>query len=150
TIAHYPEAEETTDGKDQHRAGRPPGPGRIAAFPVPFEARTRPPGAHRTAQERAAAGPPLAARPGEMGGRSRRAQAPPALIVVDTTVWIDFLEARGTAFDRHLAELVEADASIALVDIIYCEVLQGIRDEEVYRRTRLNLLAYPILRPRSL
>jgi hypothetical protein len=30
------------------------------------------------------------------------------VIVVDTTVWIDFLEARGAAFDRHLTELVES------------------------------------------
>ena len=72
------------------------------------------------------------------------------MIVVDTTVWIDFLEARGTVFDHHLAELVEADAPIALVDIVYCEVLQGIRDEDVYHRTRLSLLAHPILRPRGL
>jgi len=72
------------------------------------------------------------------------------VIVVDTTVWIDFLEARGTAYDRHLAELLEGDASIALVDIVYCEILQGIRDEEIYQRTRLSLLAHPILRPRGL
>ena len=72
------------------------------------------------------------------------------MIVVDTTVWIDFLEARGTVFDHHLAELVEADAPIALVDIVYGEVLQGIRDEDVYHRTRLSLLAHPILRPRGL
>jgi predicted nucleic acid-binding protein len=72
------------------------------------------------------------------------------LIVVDTTVWIDFLEARGTAFDRHLTELVERDAPIALVDIVYCEVLQGIRDEDTYQRTRVSLRAHPILRPRGL
>ena len=72
------------------------------------------------------------------------------MIVVDTTVWIDFLAARGTAFDRHLAELLDADAPIALVDIVYCEILQGIRDEEAYRRIRLSLLAHPILRPRGL
>ena len=72
------------------------------------------------------------------------------MIVVDTTVWIDFLEARGTAFDRHLTELVEQDAPIALIDIVYCEVLQGIRDDDVYRRTRLSLLAHPILRPQGL
>ena len=72
------------------------------------------------------------------------------MIVVDTTVWIDFLEARGTAFDRHLAELVESDAPIALVDIVYCEVLQGIRDEDTYQRTRVSLRAHPILRPRGL
>lgn len=72
------------------------------------------------------------------------------MIVVDTTVWIDFLGARGTAFDRHLTELLEQDAPIALVDIVYCEILQGIRDEETYQRTRLSLTAHPILRPRSL
>jgi predicted nucleic acid-binding protein len=72
------------------------------------------------------------------------------VIVVDTTVWIDFLAARGTVFDRHLAELLESDAPIALVDIVYCEILQGIRDEEAYRRIRLSLLAHPILRPRGL
>ena len=72
------------------------------------------------------------------------------MIVVDTTVWIDFLEARGTVFDRHLVELVEAGAPIGLVDMVYCEVLQGIRDEDVYRRTRLSLRAHPILRPRGL
>ena len=72
------------------------------------------------------------------------------MIVVDTTVWIDFLEGRGTPFDRHLAELIEADAPLALVDIIYCDVLQGIREEETYQRTRVSLRAHPILRPRGL
>jgi predicted nucleic acid-binding protein len=72
------------------------------------------------------------------------------VIVVDTTVWIDFLEGRGTSFDRHLGELLERDASIALVDVIYGEILQGIRDEEVFARTRSSLLAHPILRPRGL
>lgn len=72
------------------------------------------------------------------------------MIVVDTTVWIEFLRGSGTAFDRHLTELVENDAPLALVDIVYCEVLQGIRDEEAYHRTRVSLRAHPILRPRGL
>lgn len=72
------------------------------------------------------------------------------MIVVDTTVWIDFFGATRTAFDRHLTELVENDAPIALADIVYCEVLQGIRDEEAYQRTRASLLAHPILRARGL
>jgi predicted nucleic acid-binding protein len=57
------------------------------------------------------------------------------MIVVDTTVWIDFLAARGTSFDRHLAELIESDAPIALVDIVYGEILQGIRDDEAIGRS---------------
>ena len=68
------------------------------------------------------------------------------MIVVDTTVWIDFLEARGTPFERHLTALFEDDAPISLVDLIYAEVLQGIRDDDAYERTRLSLRAYPILR----
>jgi predicted nucleic acid-binding protein len=72
------------------------------------------------------------------------------VIVVDTTVWIDFLGARGTAFDRHLAELLESDAPLALVDIVYCEILQGIRDDGAYQRTRASLRAHPVLRPAGL
>ncbi|HSF07368.1 MAG TPA: PIN domain nuclease [Methylomirabilota bacterium] len=72
------------------------------------------------------------------------------MIVVDTTVWIDFLEARGTTFDRHLTELLERDAPLALVDVVYGEVLQGIRDDDTYHRIRMSLLAHPILRPRGL
>ena len=48
------------------------------------------------------------------------------MIVVDTTIWIDLLEARGTSFDIHLKRLIEEGASLALTDIVYCEILQGI------------------------
>ena len=72
------------------------------------------------------------------------------MILVDTTVWIDFLEARNTPFDRHLTMLLENDAPIALVDLVYCEILQGIRDDETYARTRAGLRAHLIVRPRGL
>jgi predicted nucleic acid-binding protein len=72
------------------------------------------------------------------------------VIVVDTTVWIDFLEGKGSAFDRHLSALLEMDAPIALVDIVYAEVLQGIRDDAMWQETRLSLRAHPILRPRGI
>lgn len=72
------------------------------------------------------------------------------MIVVDTTVWIDFLEARGTPFDLHLKELIEREESLGLTDLIYCEVLQGILDENKFRQTRSFLRAYPILRMRGL
>jgi predicted nucleic acid-binding protein len=69
------------------------------------------------------------------------------VIVVDTTVWIDFLEARKTRFDQHLKELIEQGVSpLALTDVVYGEVLQGILDEELFNRTKEILLAYPILR----
>ena len=67
------------------------------------------------------------------------------MIVVDTSVWIEFLEGTGTAFDRHLAELIRVDAPIALTEVIYCEVLQGIRDDAVHARVREELHAFPVL-----
>jgi predicted nucleic acid-binding protein len=72
------------------------------------------------------------------------------VIVVDTTVWIDFLEARETSFDFHLKELIERNAFVALTDIIYCEILQGISTENQFRRIRGILQAYPILQARGL
>ena len=62
----------------------------------------------------------------------------------------DFLEGKGSAFDRYLGELLEMDAPIALVDIVYAEVLQGIRDDEMWQQTRLSLRAHPIVRPRGI
>ena len=67
------------------------------------------------------------------------------MIIVDTSVWIEFLEARGSVYDRHLAELIRADAPIALTEVIYCEVLQGIRDDAVYVKVRESLQAFPVL-----
>ena len=72
------------------------------------------------------------------------------MIVVDTTVWIDFFEAKGTRFDRQLTKLIEGDDLIGLVNVVYCEVLQGIRSDDVYQRTRRALLAHPILQARGL
>ncbi len=67
------------------------------------------------------------------------------MIIVDTSVWIEFLEGRGSSYDRHLAELIRADAPIGLTEVIYWEVLQGIRDDAVYAKVREILEAFPVL-----
>jgi len=72
------------------------------------------------------------------------------VIVVDTTVWIDFFGAKGTPFDLHLTRLIEQGESLGLTDLVYCEVLQGIRDEMDFVRLRGILQSYPILRMRGL
>ncbi len=72
------------------------------------------------------------------------------MIVIDSSVWIDFLESRGTQFDLHLKDLIEQEEPLALTDIIYCEVLQGILDDKTFRRTREILRNYPIFRVRGL
>lgn len=68
------------------------------------------------------------------------------MIVVDTTVWIDFFNGAETPEDRHLQQLITAGRSLALTDLIFCEILQGIREDATFERTRGLLLLYPILR----
>ncbi len=72
------------------------------------------------------------------------------MIVVDTGVWIDFLEGRGTPQDLHLQTLVQERAPLALTDVVYCEVLQGIVEDSVFRDIQAVLRGYPILRVRGL
>ena len=67
------------------------------------------------------------------------------MIVVDTSVWIEFFKGTGSSFDRHLTKLIRVDAPIALTEVIYCEVLQGIRDVSVHARVREILQAFPVL-----
>jgi predicted nucleic acid-binding protein len=68
------------------------------------------------------------------------------VIVVDTTVCIDFFNGAGTPEDHHLQQLITAGRSLALTDLIFCEILQGIREDATFARTRDLLLLYPILR----
>ena len=66
------------------------------------------------------------------------------MIVVDTTVWIDFFKEAQSPEDLHLQQLIRESRSLALTDVIFCEILQGIRDDAVYAKTRTILLSYPI------
>lgn len=68
------------------------------------------------------------------------------MIVVDTTVWIDFFQGGETPEDLHLQQLITQGKSLALTDLIFCEILQGIREDAQCERTRRILLLYPILR----
>ena len=73
------------------------------------------------------------------------------MIVVDTTVWIDYFG--GRTDQPHVAELVQlinADAGIALTDIIFAEILQGLRGEHTVRRVDTRLQAFDILRLRTI
>jgi predicted nucleic acid-binding protein len=68
------------------------------------------------------------------------------VIVVDTSVWIDVLNARpGPEADRCV-ELIEGGEPVALTDVILTEVLQGLRSEREARLVERHLRAFPILR----
>ena len=73
------------------------------------------------------------------------------MIVVDTTVWVDFFAGRSDK--PHVAELlrlIDADAGIALTDVILTEILHGLRGDHTVRRVDKRLTAFDILRLRTL
>ena len=65
------------------------------------------------------------------------------MVIVDTTVWIDYL--RGT----HNAETLWLDRELqqqrlGLTDLILCEVLQGIRERTSFERVRADLVKFHV------
>lgn len=73
------------------------------------------------------------------------------MIVVDTTVWVDFFAGRED--ETHVAELlrlIDVDAGVALTDVVYAEILQGLRDDHTVRRVEQRLDAFDILRLHTL
>ena len=61
------------------------------------------------------------------------------MVIVDTTVWIDYLQGtRNPESDWLNAEL--ARQRLALTDIILCEVLQGVRNEAAAKDVEGQLL----------
>ena len=51
------------------------------------------------------------------------------MIVVDTSVWIDFLNGRGTPHVRHLHMSLGTE-ELVIGDLMLCEILQGLSNEE--------------------
>lgn len=72
------------------------------------------------------------------------------MIVVDTSVWVDFLGGRRTRQALRCAELIEGGAPVALTDVVFTEVLQGLPSEEDVQLVERHLRAFPILRLRGL
>jgi predicted nucleic acid-binding protein len=65
------------------------------------------------------------------------------VVIVDTTVWIDFF---GGTVNRETAWLDRALSRerLGLTDLILSEVLQGIRDDAEFRRVRDDLMKLKI------
>ena len=61
------------------------------------------------------------------------------MILVDTSVWIDYLNGiRSLHTDSLDSGIIEG--TIAMGDLIFLEILQGIRDDREYRTTKQTLL----------
>jgi hypothetical protein len=68
------------------------------------------------------------------------------VIVVDTSVWVDVLGGRRTRQALRCVELIESREPVALTDVIFAELLQGLRSEDEAELVERHLRAFPILR----
>ncbi|MFQ5544330.1 MAG: PIN domain nuclease [Nitrospiria bacterium] len=64
------------------------------------------------------------------------------MILVDTSVWIDFFRGSGSSHTLH--RLIEKEESLGLAGIHVTEILQGIKEERTYQRIQKHLLTFPI------
>jgi len=71
------------------------------------------------------------------------------MILVDTSVWIDFLAGRQTLHRHTLRQLIEKEEDICITEIILTEILQGIKDDAVYETTKSYLLEFPVIKPKG-
>jgi len=65
------------------------------------------------------------------------------MIVVDTSVWVDFFNGVETAESNRLDELLGREP-LAIGDLILTEILQGFRRDSAYRQARELLLSLTI------
>jgi predicted nucleic acid-binding protein len=65
------------------------------------------------------------------------------MVVVDTTVWIDYLRGTENPETRWLDRELQRQR-LGLTDLILCEILQGIREQSAFVRVRADLLKFEI------
>jgi predicted nucleic acid-binding protein len=61
------------------------------------------------------------------------------MVLVDTSVWIDFFAGRKGPHVPALEELIENEEDLCLCGLILTEVLQGIRSDAAYAKTKAYL-----------
>ena len=61
------------------------------------------------------------------------------MIFVDTSIWIDFFAGRDVPHVAILEQLIINEEDLALCGIVLTEILQGIADDQTYRKVRQYL-----------
>ena len=70
------------------------------------------------------------------------------MVIVDTTVWVDYLNGRRNDQTEWLLSQIGKE-SIGLLDLVLCEVLQGVRGESQFQELKEQLLEFKIFYPSS-
>jgi predicted nucleic acid-binding protein len=68
------------------------------------------------------------------------------MILADTSAWVEYDRATGSPADRRLAELIDAEAPVAVTQPVIMEVVAGARSHERESDLRRLMLRFPILR----
>jgi predicted nucleic acid-binding protein len=68
-------------------------------------------------------------------------------ILVDTSVWVDFIRGRSTAVVGRLLAALDRGVAAAVTPLVYQEVLQGASDERAFRDYQAFLSTQPFLHP---
>lgn len=67
------------------------------------------------------------------------------MILADTSAWVEFDRATGSAVDRRLTELIREDGALAVTEPVLMEVMAGARDDQREQALRRLLLRYRLL-----
>ena len=65
------------------------------------------------------------------------------MIIIDTSVWIDYLRGAENPETLWLDRELQV-RRLGLTDLILCEVLQGVRERSVFARVRTDLLNFHV------
>ena len=66
------------------------------------------------------------------------------MILVDTSIWIDFFDHPESVYAQELARLINKDEEMCLSEINVTEILQGIKEEKVFEEIKGYLMQFPI------
>ncbi len=71
------------------------------------------------------------------------------MILIDTSVWIDFLKGADSPQRLKLHDLIEKREDIAISEIILTEVLQGVTEEKEFQTLKSYLFQFPFYGPKG-
>lgn len=71
------------------------------------------------------------------------------ILLVDTSVWIDFFAGRDTPQTRFFKGAVRDGADVSLTGVILAEILQGVPSDSGFDRLRKDLSPFRMLQPAS-
>lgn len=72
------------------------------------------------------------------------------MVVVDTSVWVDFIRGVDSDEAEVLANLIGDGQEVALTDVTFAELLQGVKSDDEARKLSQELKAFRILRLETL